>query len=1360
MYMNNGCHGSENERVPNMCGNVGENCGKPHYEDCSRPHYVDCTPNGGCEECRPCPLPPPIKPVCVVPGMNTNEQMCHVINRTNECIQRWNSIQEDCYAALNKCIGAAQMNGVYYDCQDVKLVKGYSENDNCPYSYVRIRAVDQAGKPIYISLKPAYGNAGNNGSRQNMQDASFIYSANAIITAIDPQNSMWYGPAMIDGCQTDAPGLDDTAPAGSVLYGFNRGGVLMCFGPGTRIETLKQCRMVNVLGPGIQIIQDGEITEAAKALVTASAIQAVGYKAACGEKVFFSCGIEEDRGMQGVNVAGVLKDMGCTTAVITCMMSSYPKTSGMPYQGWEGKASAGAAVQEKMGLTGGAMFLGRQLNAPLNWQMPHNQAFWVVSRKPSRGFKNDFTTEIADCTQSMGMVSNSMDNIQNGLDSVRADVDEAIEIARDAADTVATFDDRITGVENGLKEVQSEFQGVKDQVTALDTALTEEINNRVAGDAELSGRINNLTTTVTGINDRLVKEITDRTNDVATLTQAITNEANARLAGDTALDTKIDSEVNKLNEKIANIEAGSYTAGEGISISDSNVISVDRTVVPTVTDVESIRASVDAIPHYVPGDNISFTDSEGEVTISASVPGLTELEDKVQTNTDSITQAQTDIAGLQESVKNANISAGNGVEITEVDETKQIAVKIDNTLSFQPDGSLHVDVPAPAEGEKVAAGDGILIEKNEGVATISVDSSSVALKEDLNGYLPLTGGALTGDVTNVKNFVSKKSLGFTTTSPQGDITAFGFNKLNSMVSAGGVADATTFDNPVRVKNVDTPVDNTDVANKEYVDTAKTELQNNIDVIDEAQTELQKQMTELEDGTIPLPYVKKTGDTMSGDLTVQSATAERAVTGGVIIGGTQFPSEIFNNGGKSSTISYSGGDVSTINIHGDVDQIALASGSEVDNAVRVSGVKDGQEAKDAVNKGQLDAVTEQVTTNATNIENVQNVVEGIQAGTTALNYVKKTGDSMSGPLSLVDAAGNVMGQVELTANGMMLLGGPAADGGHITINRAGVSVDKPLNVNGPVTAADAASGKQLVTLDQLNAKPSGITQEQGDGRYIAKANGVATTPITYETPIVDSDGWRGIAVTNDIKQYHLGHNGIFMNKASAEAVGGAPAPISVGSPLYGTHAATKDYADTKLALSGGNMSGAIMFPNNSDAIRANGANSIGFHKGYNYATIYFIDNVDHNNYVPLRVKGVANPVQPYEAANKAYVDSVTQPSAETNYTVNMYIGPTNHRGNMRFYTFGPLRVAIIDFLGINEAVVNGTQLPISITGHTTNINAAFSGGLTFTYTNPGSPNSAYGVLTGAMNVSNTPTLYGIIFGRANATINSLHAALIW
>lgn len=1266
MYMNNGCHGSENDRVPDMCGNVGGNCGRHHYEDCTRPHYVDCAPNGGCDDCRPCPLPPPIKPVCVVPGMNTNEQMCHVINRTNECIQRWNSIQEDCYAALNKCIGAAQMNGVYYDCKDVKLVKGYSENDNCPYIYVRIKAVDQAGKPIYISLKPAYGNAGNNGSRQNMQDASFIYSANAIITAIDPQNSMWYGPAMIDGCQTDAPGLDDTAPAGSVLYGFNRGGVLMCFGPGTRIETLKQCRMVNVLGPGIQIIQDGEITEAAKAMVTASAIQAVGYKAACGEKVFFSCGIEEDRGMQGVNVAGVLKDMGCTTAVITCMMSSYPKTSGMPYQGWEGKASAGAAVQEKMGLTGGAMFLGRQLNAPLNWQMPHNQAFWVVSRKPSRGFKNDFTTEIADCTQSMGMVSNNMDNIQNGLDSVRADVDEAIEIARDAADTVATFDDRITDVENGLKEVQSEFQGVKDQVTALDTALTEEINNRVAGDAELSGRINNLTTTVTGINDRLVKEITDRTNDVATLTQAITNEANARLAGDTALDTKIDSEVNKLNEKIANIEAGSYTAGEGISISDSNVISVDRTVVPTVADVESIRTSVDAIPHYVPGDNISFTNSEGEVTISASVPGLTELENKVQANTDNITQAQTDIAGLQESVKNANISAGNGIEITEVDETKQIAVKIDNTLSFQPDGSLHVDVPAPAEGEKVAAGDGILIEKNEGIATISVDSSSVALKEDLNGYLPLTGGALTGDVTNDKNFVAKKTLGFTTTSPQGNITAFGFNKLNSMVSAGGVADATTFDNPVRVKNVDTPVDGTDVANKDYVDTAKTELQGNIDVIDEAQTELQKQMTGLEDGTIPLPYVKKSGDTMSGDLTVQSATAERAVTGGVIIGGTQFPSEIFNNGGKSSTISYSGGDVSTLNIHGDVDQIALASSSEVDNTVRVSGVKDGQEGKDAVNKGQLDAVTEQVTTNTTNITNVQNTINNIQSGSTELNYVKKTGDSMSGPLSLVDASGNVMGQVELTANGMMLLGGPAADGGHITINQSGVSVDKPLAVQGAVTAADAASGKQLVTLDQLNAKPTGITQEQADGKYIAQFNGISKTKLIFNGP--DANNWTVTAgLPNECSLGALYKIGLCLSDENATNFGDQAIPLIVAHPTDDMHAATKGYADTKLAKAGGQMTGGIGFKHYDHVLYSDNATAIGFHKSVDHVAIYFSEDENFANYTPLRVKGVANPVLPTEAANKAYVDGLISSEFSTVTATLITRGGRTYTSNANIYT---------------------------------------------------------------------------------------------
>lgn len=54
------------------------------------------------------------------------------------------------------------------------------------------------------------------------------------------------------------------------------------------------------------------------------------------------------------------------------------------------------------------------------------------------------------------------------------------------------------------------------------------------------------------------------------------------------------------------------------------------------------------------------------------------------------------------------------------------------------------------------------------------------------------------------------------------------------------------------------------------DTTISAVSGRVDTIDEAQTEIQRQLTELETGEVPLPYVKLAGDTMSGPLSFKDA----------------------------------------------------------------------------------------------------------------------------------------------------------------------------------------------------------------------------------------------------------------------------------------------------------------------------------------------------------------------------------------------------------------------------------------------------------------------------------------------------------
>ena len=73
-------------------------------EGCCPP--VECS-NNTCEtDYCAVPVPPPIMPVIPspIPGFNPQAQMGAVIEKTNECIHRWNYIQANCFKALNDCV--------------------------------------------------------------------------------------------------------------------------------------------------------------------------------------------------------------------------------------------------------------------------------------------------------------------------------------------------------------------------------------------------------------------------------------------------------------------------------------------------------------------------------------------------------------------------------------------------------------------------------------------------------------------------------------------------------------------------------------------------------------------------------------------------------------------------------------------------------------------------------------------------------------------------------------------------------------------------------------------------------------------------------------------------------------------------------------------------------------------------------------------------------------------------------------------------------------------------------------------------------------------------------------------------------
>lgn len=764
------------------CYHDFDHCCEP--DPCKPEHCGPCKPG-------PCgtPVPPPVRPVVNIPGPNVQAQMCEMAGRVNECILRWNQIQRNCYEALDRVVGAAVSNDVYYDRDEVGMESGYSENDSCPYHVINVKCVDKCGKPIFIKLMPAFGNTTNSGLVQSIQDVSFVTNANAIISATT--DAPWKGVARYMG----AP-MASTPEGGIFCGGFNRHGALKIFGGDTDEDTLCQNQMVDLIGSVIPIILDGEITEQAKGMTTKQAICAVGYKSCNGDKVFFNCGKQDVQGMQGITVANILKGMGCTTAVIT--------------------ATAG----------GGMEYLGSLTSSPDNWQMPKNSAYWVVSKRPFEGWCNQFESSIAQLVQRVGGLKTDIDFINHEVDEVSEVANKAWELAQKNADDIAEIRADIERIDGEITALEERITTAENDIKALDAALKQEIQDRKDADAA-EAQVRQEADEALG--KRIDKEIADREAADEQLNTAIETEKAERTAADAVLqgninqeaidranaDLKIEQNLNKevinrteadqlLQDQINGLTSGDvplpYVKRAGDTMTGD--LQMEGSAVVKLVDGKTVKGAfyrdngdvcvkseggnvriLGAATLLTTADNGAGQLKIGAITIQQHMSGdIPHLDINVGTDAGAVYVNRNGIDGGTGELWVTEIHAPNelrlapGTNVNAMDHritgvadpvddgdavnkkyldshgpeyTLPVAsattlggVKVGANLTITPDGVLNATGGGGGGGTEYVAGEGIVISGN----TISTDPAKVPTKEELEGYLPLAGGTMTGNI--------------------------------------------------------------------------------------------------------------------------------------------------------------------------------------------------------------------------------------------------------------------------------------------------------------------------------------------------------------------------------------------------------------------------------------------------------------------------------------------------------------------------------------------------------------------------------------------------------------------------------------
>lgn len=764
------------------CYHDFDHCCEP--DPCKPEHCGPCKPG-------PCgtPVPPPVRPVVNIPGPNVQAQMCEMAGRVNECILRWNQIQRNCYEALDRVVGAAVSNDVYYDRDEVGMESGYSENDSCPYHVINVKCVDKCGKPIFIKLMPAFGNTTNSGLVQSIQDVSFVTNANAIISATT--DAPWKGVARYMG----AP-MASTPEGGIFCGGFNRHGALKIFGGDTDEDTLCQNQVVDLIGSVIPIILDGEITEQAKGMTTKQAICAVGYKSSNGDKVFFNCGKQDVQGMQGITVANILKGMGCTTAVIT--------------------ATAG----------GGMEYLGSLTSSPDNWQMPKNSAYWVVSKRPFEGWCNQFESSIAQLVQRVGGLKTDIDFINHEVDEVSEVANKAWELAQKNADDIAEIQADIERIDGEITALEERITTAENDIKALDAALKQEIQDRKDADAAEAQARQEADEALCG---RIDQEIKDREAADKQLQTAIETEEAERTAADAVLqgninqeaidranaDLKIEQNLNKevinrteadqlLQDQINGLTSGDvplpYVKRAGDTMTGD--LQMEGSAVVKLVDGKTVKGAfyrdngdvcvksesgnvriLGAATLLTNADNGAGQLKIGAITIQQHMSGdIPHLDINVGTDAGAVYVNRNGIDGGTGELWVTEIHAPNelrlapGTNVNAMDHritgvadpvddgdavnkkyfdthgteyTLPIAsattlggVKVGANLTITQDGVLNATGGGGGGGTEYVAGEGIVISGN----TISTDPAKVPTKEELNGYLPLAGGTMGGNI--------------------------------------------------------------------------------------------------------------------------------------------------------------------------------------------------------------------------------------------------------------------------------------------------------------------------------------------------------------------------------------------------------------------------------------------------------------------------------------------------------------------------------------------------------------------------------------------------------------------------------------
>lgn len=551
----------------------------PHGERRHRPLWcgpVDtCRPGEFYDTACPPPIPPegytmePLKPY--VPGLTVERQMEYLYNNMNNLIHIFNQANEKVFGAYQAVVNSAMCNNAYYN--DICTEVGYFKNTNVPYKITSIPFIDCAGQPIYFELGLPNNATVNEGLTENCYSASRRVLADKLIPATQT-GERWKGWTIYRKSPISKPNPPVIREDDAKYYTFavTRNGFFKWYAADVSLRTLNCEEVVNAMNCSAVLVNNKEITESLFSEVGNQSLArvAVGMNYHTKERFIVVVGGSEQTGCTEKELAEIFAQRGCDMAVQLAYSTS------------------------AFGMDKGLMeFVPPTVDSDIAPSMPDVTGFWYITKE--RHYHNEFVREVAELTQRMGeqmwydwINADSIDYVKDRLkevvDMITKETEDRIEGDQTLSDRIDAIDltridrvenipidankdawyliknsgervlnpiitynydrlyERLSTYDNFDQSLQSEIaarqagdDALRSLITAANTALEKETNDRIQADNELRNMFSDPNSAIM----TLIREVETR------LQGNINSEATTRANADTQLSDRIDA-VNDL----------------------------------------------------------------------------------------------------------------------------------------------------------------------------------------------------------------------------------------------------------------------------------------------------------------------------------------------------------------------------------------------------------------------------------------------------------------------------------------------------------------------------------------------------------------------------------------------------------------------------------------------------------------------------------------------------------------------------------------------------------------------------------------------------------------------------------------------